>query len=104
MDKSNLDEYLKDILEQVEKVVEVQDEKAIEDLTSYIHMSKDIIRYYKTNDGGSLIAEKAYCKINEAEEKIMKFSHYNHKKAVRPYEIKEVFNTFVESLSILSRG
>ena len=28
MDKSNLDEYLRDILEQVEKVVEVQDEKA----------------------------------------------------------------------------
>lgn len=104
MDKSDLKGYLKDILEQVEKVVEAQDEQAIEDLTSYIHMSKDIIRYYKTTEGTNPTAEKAYTKINEAEEKIMNFSRIKYKKAAAPFDIREVFNTFVESLSIFSRG
>lgn len=104
MDKRNLEEYLKDILEQVEKVVELQDEQAIEDLTSYIYISKDIIRYYKITEGNSATAEKAYCKINEAEEKLMRISKTTPKKGVSPFDITEIFNTFVEGLNIFSRG
>ncbi len=103
MDKNNLEGYLRDILEKVEKVVEEQDQEAIEDLTSYIHMSKDIIRYAKTTEATNSTLEKAYNKINEAEEKVMRITQVKHKPA-SSFDIREVFNTFVESLTIFSKG
>lgn len=103
MKKTHLEEYLQDILEKVEKVVEEQDEQAIEDLTSYIHVSKDLMRYYKTTEGANSTVEKAYSKISEAEEKVMEISRQNYKKS-SSFDLREVFNTFVESLSIFSKG
>ena len=103
MKKNHLEEYLQDILEKVEKVVEEQDEQAIEDLTSYIHVSKNLIRYYKTSEGTNSTVEEAYQKINEAEEKVMKIARLSAKKA-SSFDISEVFNTFLESLSIFSRS
>ena len=103
MSKDNLEEYLQDILKKVEKVVEEEDDQVIDDLISYIHVSKDIIRIYKSSSVSDSYVEKAYCKINEAEEKVMQISRFKYK-AVSTFDIREIFNTFIEGLQVFSKS
>lgn len=103
MEKGNLEAHLQDILKKVEKVVEENDEETIWELTSYIHVSKDLIRFYQSKKAGSEEAKKAYELITEAEEKVSKISRTNH---IRPslFDLRGIVKTFIASLKEISRA
>lgn len=101
MEKSNLEGYLQDILEKVKKVVEENDQEAINELTSYIHISKDLIRYYQLSEGEDEAAEKAYNKIKEAEEKVSKLSRTNHI-ATSSFDLKDILKVFLATIKEIS--
>ena len=101
MKKNDLEGHLQEILEKVKKVVEENDKQTISTLTSYIHVSEDLIKYYQITEGEDDIAEKAYKKMKEAEDKALRLSRTNHI-AASPFDLREILNSFIASLKELS--